>query len=112
VAKAFDRPQTWQLRKNGAVFTSGLLTQSDPYAKTNPFSFSLGSGGAAALDVGVNANDQIELLIFKTNGDIFAPGTFVATDLSITLVPEPATTMLAVGPVFFAIAGRRRPKRR
>ena len=39
ISKAFDRPHQWQLLKNGVVFTSGGLSQSDSYDKTNPFAF-------------------------------------------------------------------------
>jgi hypothetical protein len=109
MAKAFtDRPHSWELRKNGAVLTGGPLTYGDSYDKTNPFLFSTGTGGGAAVDLGVAVNDQIDLLIYKT-GSFFTPGTFVAIDLSIDLVPELSTIALfgiaAVG--MLAVARRR-----
>jgi hypothetical protein len=94
IAKAFDRPHTWELLKNGAVITSGSLTQSDPYDKTNPFAFAAGSGGASAVEMSVSAGDEIELLIYRPIGTLI-PGTFVAVDLQIDLVPEPSSMLLA-----------------
>jgi hypothetical protein len=85
-----DRPHQWELRKNGAVLTGGPLTFGDGYDKDNPFLFAAGSGGASAIDLPVAADDEIELLIYKT-GSFFTPGTFVAVDLGIRLVPEPNT---------------------
>jgi hypothetical protein len=94
-----DRPHYWELRQNGAVFTGGPLTFGDGYDKTNPFLFATGSGGAAAVELPVATNDEIELLIYKTGGE-FAPGTFVAVDLQIALVPEPATLALIASALF------------
>jgi hypothetical protein len=90
-----DRPHYWELRKNGAVFTGGPLTYGDGYDKTNPFAFAAGSGGPSAVDVIVAQNDEIELLIYKT-GSFFTPGTLVAVNLSINLVPEPSS-LISVG---------------
>jgi hypothetical protein len=109
IAKAFtDRPHRWELRKNGAVLTGGPLTFGDSFDKTNPFLFSTGDGGVAAVDMGVAVNDQIDLLIYKT-GSFLTPGTFVAIDLSIDLVPELSTMALFGIGVFglFAVARRR-----
>jgi hypothetical protein len=102
-----DRPHYWELKKNGAVFTGGPLTYGDGYDKTNPFLFSTGSGGASAVDVAVAENDQIELLIYRTGGE-FAPGTFVAVDLRISRVPEPAT----IGLIAWGLTGGSMIRRR
>jgi hypothetical protein len=107
-----DRPHQWELRKNGSVFTGGPLTYGDGYDKNNPFTLATGSGGASAVDLGVAQNDEIELLIYKTGGE-FAPGTFVAVDLSIRLVPEPSTIGLLGASALVVFAARRpRLKRR
>jgi hypothetical protein len=106
MAKAFqDRPHFWELRKNGAVFTGGPLTFGDGYDKNNPFLFATGSGGALAVDLMVAQNDTIELLIYKTGG-FFVPGTFVAAELSINLVPEPSTAVLIGGVLSIAATKR------
>jgi hypothetical protein len=107
IAKAFDRPHTWELRKNGGAFTSGVLSQSDPYSKANPFLFAAGSGGPTAVDVPVATNDQIELVIYRPVGTL-VPGTFVGIELSIRLLPEPSTAALSVCSITIAIAARRR----
>jgi hypothetical protein len=109
MSKAFqDRPHAWELRKNGVAFTGGPLMFGDPYDKNNPFYFANGSGGPAATTLmPVNQNDTIELLIYKTGGD-FVPATFVATTLSIELIPEPGTAGLLLGLVLAGITILRR----
>jgi hypothetical protein len=104
-----DRPHQWELRKNGAAFTGGPLTYGDGYDKNNPFLFAAGSGGASSVGLAVAQSDTIELLIYKTGGT-FAPGTFVAVDLSIQLVPEPHTLALLGSSGVAALASRRRRK--
>jgi hypothetical protein len=109
MAQAFDRPHQWELRKNGVPFTSGSLGLGDGYHKDNPFMFSLGSGGSTAVEQIVAANDQIELRILKGSDEFFTAGTFIGMDLSIALVPEPATLALLIGAAFVgAFAGRTR----
>jgi hypothetical protein len=104
-----DRPHQWELRKNGIVFTGGPLTYGDGYDKNSPFLFAAGSGGASSVHLAVAQNDTIELLIYKTGGT-FAPGTFVAVDLSIQLVPEPTSLGLLGSSGVAALASRRRRK--
>jgi hypothetical protein len=111
MAQAFtDRPHAWELRKNGTAFTGGPLTYGDGYDKTNPFLFSAGSGGAAAVELAVAQSDQIELLIYKT-GSFFTPATFVATNLSIELVPEPGSLALLACAGSVSLAAARRSHR-
>ena len=93
IAKAFDRPHTWELRKNGAVHIAGSLTQADPYTKTNPLHLS----GA----IPVAANDQIELLMYRPLGTL-VPGTLIAVNHRIQYIPEPSGWVLAA----LAVAGR------
>jgi hypothetical protein len=106
IAKAFDRPHTWELRKNGAVFTSGSLSQSDPFTKSNPFLFATGSGGASAVDVPVVINDQIELVIYRPLGGL-VPGTFVGMNYQIQ-VPEPAAATALLGLITITLRRRSR----
>lgn len=108
MAQAFtDRPHQWELRKNGSIITGGPLAYGDGFDKSNPFLFSMGSGGTSAIDQSVVQNDKIELLIYKT-GSFFAPGTLVGIDLGIKLVPEPNTMALLVGWGFVALVISRR----
>ena len=109
ISKAFDRPHQWELLKNGVVFTSGGLSQSDPYDKTNPFAFAAGSGGPSAIDVTVAQNDEIKLLIYKS-GSYYTPGTLVGMNYQIRFVPEPTSLMLGVMAMARLITARtRRP---
>ena len=110
IAKAFDRPHQWELLKNGVVFTSGGLSQSDPYDKANPFLFAAGSGGPSAIDVTVAQNDEIALLIYKS-GSYFTPGTLVGMNYQIRFVPEPAGWILGTlgGAGIVFASTRRRP---
>jgi hypothetical protein len=111
ISKAFDRPHTWELIKNGAVFTSGALTQADSYSKTNPFAFAAGSGGASAVELAVAANDQIELLMYRPLGTLI-PGTFVGMNYQIRFVPEPSSRILGVLAMIGLVAARSRRSER
>ncbi len=91
------------------MLTGGPLTYGDGYDKGHPFLFAAGTGGSSAIDLAVAQNDEIELMIYKT-GSFLTPATFVATDLSILLVPEPRAT-LVVGLATVEFAWRRRRQR-
>jgi hypothetical protein len=93
ISKAFDRPHTWQLLKNDIPITGGSLSQTDPWDKSNPFAFSAGNGGPSVLEFDVATGDQIGLLIYRPVFT-FVPGTFVAVDLTIELVPEPTSLLI------------------
>ena len=95
IAKVFDRPHTWELRRNGTTFTSGSLNQADPYTKDNPFTFAAGSGGAESVRLEVAANEQIELVIYRPLGTL-VPGTLVGMNYEIRFVPEPGSLVLGV----------------
>jgi hypothetical protein len=108
LSQAFqDRPHAWELRKNGVALTGGPLTFGDGYDKTLPFPFAAGSGGAAATSLTVAANDQLELLIYKTGG-YFTPATFVGLNFRIRAVPEPGMSLAAAAVGVFVFLRRRR----
>ena len=83
VAKAHDRPMIWEFKKNGISLTLGLLTQADPYTRTNPYNFANGSGGVLALTMDVVPNDTIELLVYRH--PVASYSTFVAVKLRISV---------------------------
>jgi hypothetical protein len=86
IAKAFDRPHTWELRVEGAPYVSGSLTQADPYTKENPL---LVSGALSVLP-----SQRIELVAYRPLGTL-VPGTFIAVNYRIQYIPEPAGWFLA-----------------
>lgn len=103
VSKYFNRPMVWEIRKNGEFLTKGLLTQSDPYTRTNPFDFAAGSGGASVLTFPVASEDTIELLAYRPSQANYP--TFVGVNFSVDLttglqtlsVPENRPVGTAVG---------------
>lgn len=86
-----NRPQVWDIRKNGTTLTSGLINYTDPYTQANPFDFASGSGGPAVMTQAVLPGDVLELVIGPKQGTV---GTFVGLNFEIELVPEPASLCL------------------
>ncbi len=97
-ARDIDRGNQWTLLLNGVPLTSGIVTSDDPFDRANPFLFSNGSGGVAALEaVGVSVGDVVTLEIERTG----SLGDFVG--VSLTIVPEPSTVpLLIIGLLGFA----------
>jgi hypothetical protein len=93
------RNNAWSLLVNGVVVSSG--TNIDAYDRANPFVFSDGTGGTAALTQYVTAGSTIELEITRTT----TLGYFVGANLTITgaSVPEPSSLILS-GLAFSAFA--------
>jgi uncharacterized protein (DUF608 family) len=77
LARNLDRPQTWELRRNGAALTSGRL-EWGPTPEA-PLSLATGSGGEAALAVRVEIGDVLEL-VFTPAGTF---GDYIGIDLAI-----------------------------
>lgn len=80
--KGNGRSMNWTLFVNGALITGGNLTFNDSFTSSNPFNFTAGSGGTAALTVPVAVGDVINLELVKTSG--FAE--FVGVDLKFSVV--------------------------
>lgn len=60
--RAFGRSNDWFLFLNDVLLTSGTVSDGDPFDRSNPFLFELGSGGAAALqDIPVSVGDVVKL---------------------------------------------------
>lgn len=77
------RGNGWTLYKNGAALTGGNIFSGDPYSRTNPFAFALGSGGAAAITgIPVVPGDVIKLEFVKTSDY----GDFVGMNFTVTPV--------------------------
>ena len=97
----------WTLFVNGIAVSSG--TDIDSYTRTNPFLFSDGTGGSAALVQNVTAGSIIDLQIARTS----TLGYFVGASLTITessAVPEPSSLVLgglAVSAVVMTAFARR-----
>jgi hypothetical protein len=85
------RDNSWSLLVNGVVVSSGASI--DGFTRANPFVFSNGTGGTAALTQNVTAGSTIDLQITRTS----FPGYFVGANLTITeiaTVPEPSSLIL------------------
>jgi len=85
------RDNMWTLFVNGIAVSSG--TDIDSYTRANPFLFSDGTGGSAALVQNVTAGSTIDLQIARTS----TLGSFVGASLTITeasTVPEPSSVIL------------------
>jgi hypothetical protein len=64
MAKEYNRPMIWEIRKNSVVLSTGELSQGDPYSINNPCEYAYGSGGSMALVQPVEIHDEIELMIY------------------------------------------------
>jgi hypothetical protein len=86
------RDNSWSLLVNGTVVSSGASI--DGTDRANPFLFSKGTGGTAALTEQVVAGSTIDLQITATT----AAGNFVGVSFTITgsAVPEPSSGVLGI----------------
>ena len=68
LARNIGRSNDWMISLNDTVLTTGSVTSTDVYSRTNPMPFSMGSGGAGVLiDIAVDTGDIIELRIIRTS---------------------------------------------
>jgi hypothetical protein len=81
MGRDIGRGNHWEISKNGIVLTGGDISSGDPYQRSNPFTFSAGSGGPAVLNqIQVLMGDVLRLQITRTT----APGDYAGVNLSIT----------------------------
>lgn len=107
------RSNTWNLRLNGNLLSSGNLFSGDPYNRANPFNLDSGTGGA--LDnIMVGAGDVIELSFQQTSTSTNGDYNGVNFSVTLSIVPEPSVIMLAglSGVAIFMAAKRKRTRGR
>jgi hypothetical protein len=87
-----SRGNTWSLYLDNTLLSSGVIKGGDGYSRANPFTFNLGSGGAAVLqNLHVVAGDEIRLELDRTGFQ----GDYVGVNLGITVIPEPSSPAVA-----------------
>lgn len=92
--QTFNRPQRWELQLNGTSQTIGDLAQGVGFTESNPYDFSLGTGGASATTLYVSPGDEIGLLLYRQSN--VTPGDLIGLNLTVTFtaVPEPGRLLL------------------
>lgn len=107
-----SRSNDWTLFLNGVAISGGNLFSGDGFDRSNPFDFSLGTGGLAALTtLAVLPGDIVGLEILKAAGEPF--GDFVGVNLTIDLAPVPlpaAFPLFAGGLGLLGLLGWRRKR--
>jgi hypothetical protein len=107
------RDNSWSLLVNGVIVSSGASIATGGANRANPFLFSNGTGGSAALTQNVAAGSTIDLELDRTTAfGYFVGVNFTITEAAVaTAVPEPSTlALLGIGTVALVGYGRRRRK--
>jgi hypothetical protein len=102
------RSNRWSLFVAGNLISTGVVSGGDPYSSSNPFNFSLGSGGVGALaNVHVFTGDEVMLRIERLG----VQGDYVGVNFQVTQVPEPAACAVFVVGGAILVFRRARPGR-
>ena len=84
LGRDISRSVNWSLLKDGLPITGGSLSSGDAFNRANPFLFSAGSGGAAAVNnLAVSPGTTVELRFTTTSSN---GGDFVGVDLNLAVV--------------------------
>jgi hypothetical protein len=83
IGRDIGRAVNWSLLKDGMSITGGSLSSGDAFHRANPFLFSAGSGGAAAVNnLAVSPGTTVELRFTTASAN---GGDFVGVDLNLTV---------------------------
>ena len=101
----YNRTMGWNLRYDGANIAGGTLYSNGNQGAANAVLFSQGSGGAGVLTFAIEQGQTIDL-VFTSISESGNLGDMLGLDLTITVIPEPATIAL----LGFGILSLRRRK--
>lgn len=106
LGRELGRSNRWNIYNGATLLSSGDTLTGDPFNRANPFNFSAGTGGAAALlNIPVTTGDTIRLEIVAL---IPSAGEFQGVNFTVTQVPEPGSLALIGIPAAAIWVGRRR----
>lgn len=95
MARNIGRDNEWWIWHNNDRLTGGYIYHGDPYSRSSPCSFAVGSGGPEVLcGIAVSAGDTIRLSLTPFS----SWGEFVGVDLRITLIDIPGVSVGVTSP--------------
>lgn len=85
--REIGRFNNWEVRVAGTVVASGFVGTGDPFDRNSPMPFSVGALPGALNNVFIAAGQNVQLRVSGAD----ANGDYAGVNMSLTLVPEPAS---------------------